>query len=55
MGNSSAKPVESNSQVCLDLWQAAEDGKLDEVTRLLPQAKKKGVLNKVWSRGEACL
>ena len=47
MGNSSDKPVESDEKVCLDLCNAARKGKLDEVTRLLPLAKAKGVVNKV--------
>ena len=44
---SSDEPVESDEKVCLDLFKAALLGKLDEVTRLLPLAKNKGVINKV--------
>ena len=44
---SSDEPVRSDEKVCLDLWNAAFDGKLDEVTRLLPLAEEKGVVNKV--------
>ena len=44
---SSDEPVESDEKVCDDLRRAAYNGKLDEVTRLLPLAKEKGVVNKV--------
>ena len=44
---SNAEPVRSDEKVCRDLLNAARDGKLDEVTRLLPLAKEKGVVNKV--------
>ena len=37
----------ASSDVCLDLYKAAMYGKLDEVTRLLPLAEEKGVVNKV--------
>ena len=47
MGNSSDKPVFSDERVCFDLVHAAMCGKLDEVTRLLPLAEEKGVVNKV--------
>ena len=41
---SSDEPVKSDELVCLDLFNAAMYGKLDEVTRL---AEEKGVVNKV--------
>ena len=44
---SSDEPVTSDEKVCRDLFNAAGNGKLDEVTRLLPLAKEKGVVNKV--------
>ena len=49
MGNeaSSDEIVESDETVCDDLYNAAIYGKLDEVTRLLPLAKEKGVIDKV--------
>ena len=37
----------SDEKVCDDLYNAALHGKLDEVTRLLPLAEEKGVVNKV--------
>ena len=37
----------SDEKVCRDLLDAARDGKLDEVIRLLPLAQEKGVVNKV--------
>ena len=44
---SSDEIVYSDEKVCADLRNAACTGKLDEVTRLLPLAKEKGVANKV--------
>ena len=44
---SSDEIVRSAEKVCDDLWWAARNGKLDEVTRLLPLAEEKGVVNKV--------
>lgn len=43
----SEAPTWSDEQVCLDLYNAADNGKLDEVTRLLPLATEKGVVDKV--------
>lgn len=37
----------SDDPVCLALRSAAENGKLDDVTKLLPLALQKGVLNQV--------
>ena len=39
--------VSGTETACLGLYNAARTGKLDEVTRLLPLAKEKGVVNKV--------
>lgn len=47
---SSDEFVISDEKACLDLYKAARDGKLDEVTRLLPLATEKGVVNKVCTR-----
>ena len=44
---SSDEIVRSDEKVCDDLWNAARGGKLDDVTRLLPLAEEKGVVNKV--------
>ena len=44
---SSDEIVFSDEEVCLDLYNAAMYDKLDEVARLLPLAKEKGVVNKV--------
>lgn len=39
--------VESDDQVCRDLYAAAHDDDIDAVAKLLPLARSKGVLNKV--------
>ena len=44
---SSDAPVESEENVCEDLFMAAYNGKLDEVIKLLPLAEEQGVINKV--------
>ena len=45
--SSDERPVRTNEKVCRDLRNAARHGKLDEVTRLLPLAAEKGVVNMV--------
>lgn len=44
----------SDDPVCLALRTAAENGNLDDVTKLLPLALQKGVLNQVHTT-ESCL
>ena len=44
---SSGEIVTSKEKVCVDLYKAASNGKLDKVSRLLPVAEEKGVINKV--------
>ena len=39
--------VESDEQVCRDLYAAAHDDDIEAVAKLLPLAKSKGVINKV--------
>ena len=41
--------VESDDQVCRDLYAAARDDDIEAVAKLLPLAKSKGVINKVRS------
>lgn len=47
----SDEPVESDEYECLDLFNAAWNGKLDEAKKQLPLAKASGVVNKVCKHG----
>lgn len=46
------EPVIADDKACLDLYNAAIYGTLDEVNRLLPVATEKGVVNQVCSSTE---
>lgn len=46
------EPVIADDKACLDLYNAAIFGTLDEVNRLLPVATEKGVVNQVCSSTE---